>query len=162
MASRRFSNSTTRPPLRSVIPRRSPPRRSRSTRSRIFRPSTWPAPSDTAAYIGDNSSALGATGATADDLGVTPASSGWVSALTTNVAALSVGRLTTVGVAAEASNNTPSPSDPPAVQPTEPSGPGYLAAAAAFFKNAGASISAKISNAYNNLTNDVSGPVQGG
>ncbi|MDB5636031.1 MAG: leukotoxin LktA family filamentous adhesin [Bradyrhizobium sp.] len=116
----------------------------------------------TFAYIGDNSSALTATGATADDSNLAVTSAGWVSAFTINVDALSVGRLTTVSVAAESANNTPDPADTPAKAATKPSGDGYLAKIGAFFKNAGTAVLAKLDNAYNNLKGTVSGPVQGG
>jgi hypothetical protein len=116
----------------------------------------------TFAYIGDNSLVLTATGATGDDSNIAATSAGSVSAFAINVSALSVGRMTTVAVAAEYANNTPNPADPPAAAATQPSGDGYLAKIGAFFKNAGTAALAKIENAYNNLTDTTARPVQGG
>ena len=54
---------------------------------------------NTSAFIGDNSQSLSASGASADDAGAS-ASEGYVDSNALAVTALSVGRLTTISVAA--------------------------------------------------------------
>lgn len=117
---------------------------------------------DTKAFIGDNSNELAATGATADDSHATPSVTAGISAFDLSVTALNVGRLTTVSVAAQSANNIPDPAATPPFLKTAPDGPGYLAAAAAFFTDVGIGLLLKVTTVYNNLTNDVSGPVNGG
>ncbi|HET7796457.1 MAG TPA: hypothetical protein VFK72_01125, partial [Nevskia sp.] len=114
----------------------------------------------TSAFIGDNTSALSATGLSGDDSGLT-GSGGFVSALNTSVAALSVGRLTTVAVAAEASNNTPDPAAPDNPQ-TKPDNASFMDKVTGFFKSKGTTVLNNIKSAYNGLTQKVSGPVAGG
>jgi len=114
----------------------------------------------TSAFIGGNTSALVGTGLTADDSGQT-GTGGFVSALNTSVAALSVGRLTTVAVAAEGSNNTPDPAAPDNPQ-TKPDDASFMDKVTGFFKTKGTSILNNIKGAYNGLTQSVSGPVAGG
>lgn len=118
---------------------------------------------DTKAFIGNNSTALSLTGATGDDANVAASGAGYVDANTVNVAALSVGRLTTVAVAAQSANNTPPPAGTPQeFLSTKPSDAGYLDTIAAFFVDGGIAILLKLTNTVNNLTSEVSGPVNGG
>ncbi|MCK9919144.1 leukotoxin LktA family filamentous adhesin [Microbacteriaceae bacterium K1510] len=117
---------------------------------------------DTNAFIGDNSTVLSLTGATGDDSHVAAGGAGYVDANTVNVAALSVGRLTTVAVAAQSANNTPLVDPPPGFPSTKPADAGFLDTVAAFFVDGGIAVLLKLTNTYNSLTTDVSGPVQGG
>jgi hypothetical protein len=113
---------------------------------------------DTSAFIGDSSNVLSATGATADDSNLTPASAGSVSAFNLYVDALTVGRLTTVSVAAQYNNDAPNPTSPPDQQAASPSTLGK--ATTQFFKLIGAGIWTKLQNAYNAIAAKTSGPVQ--
>ncbi|MCD0419854.1 leukotoxin LktA family filamentous adhesin [Rubrivivax sp. JA1024] len=116
---------------------------------------------DTNAFIGDNSTVLAFTGASGI-AGSSSATSGYVDAQNVAVSALTVGRLTTVAVAAQSANNLPSPTDPPAFISTKPNDATLLQTVAAFFVDGGIAILLKLTNTYNNLTSDVSGPVNGG
>ncbi|MBI5131767.1 MAG: leukotoxin LktA family filamentous adhesin, partial [Rhodopseudomonas palustris] len=116
---------------------------------------------DTSAFIGDNSAVLALTGATRI-AGSSTATSGYVDAQNVAVSALTVGRLTTVAVAAQSASNVPSPDDPPAFISTKPSNADYLQTIAAFFVDGGIAVLLKLTNTYNKLTSDVSGPVNGG
>ena len=113
---------------------------------------------DTSAFIGDSSNVLSATGATADDSNLTPTSAGSVSAFDLYVDALTVGRLTTVSVAAQYNNDAPNSTPSTQVPATQPSS--LSSAAILFFKNVGTGISTKLTNAYNALAAKTSGPVQ--
>ncbi|WP_159103993.1 leukotoxin LktA family filamentous adhesin [Rhodopseudomonas sp. B29] len=116
---------------------------------------------DTNAFIGDNSTVLSLTGASGI-AGSSSATSGYVDAQNVAVSALTVGRLTTVAVAAQSANNLPSVTDPPAFISTKPSDADYLQTIAAFFVDGGIAVLLKLTNTYNKLTSDVSGPVNGG
>ena len=116
----------------------------------------------TSAFIGDNSSALSGTGLTADDRNFTPIGAGFVDALNVSVEALSVGRLTTVAVAAQGNNNTPDPAAAADVKATDPEPDGLLSAIGQFFKGRGTAILAKITGAYNGIANKNTSKVQGG
>ncbi|MGN6460687.1 MAG: leukotoxin LktA family filamentous adhesin, partial [Pseudolabrys sp.] len=116
----------------------------------------------TSAFIGDNSSALSGTGLTADDRNFTPIGAGFVDALNVSVEALSVGRLTTVVVAAQGNNNTPDPAAAADVKATDPEPDGLLSAIGQFFKGRGTAIVAKITGAYNGIAKKNTNKVQGG
>ena len=113
---------------------------------------------NTSAFIGDNSSELSETGATGNDSHLTPSVTARIDAFNLDVTALTVGRMTTVAVAAQGSNNTPNPADAPAILNMQPSNATYLAKAVAFFANQVSGLEDKISA----LGDTVSGPVRGG
>jgi len=115
----------------------------------------------TSGFIGDNSSSLAASGASADDANVGATLAGFVHSNALSVDALTVGRLTTISVAAEFSNNAPDPAAPPAVQATQPSSSGYLSQASAFLQTAGSQLLQKLTTAFNNLTADNQNLVKG-
>ncbi|MDP1581801.1 MAG: leukotoxin LktA family filamentous adhesin, partial [Bradyrhizobium sp.] len=112
----------------------------------------------TMAFIGDNSSELSNAGATGIHSNLTRTVTAEIDAFNLNVTALTVGRLTTVAVAAQGNNNTPNPADAPAILNMQPSNASYLAKAVAFFANQVSGLEDKISA----LGDSVSGPVQGG
>ena len=117
---------------------------------------------DTSAYIGDNSQALAGTAGEGNDSHVAPVGAGYVDAFETNVTALSVGRLTTVAVAATANNNTPAPGATPAEEAVNPGATGLLSSAVNFFGGIAGAVAAKIAGIYDKLDQQVSGPVNGG
>lgn len=117
---------------------------------------------NTSAYIGDNSQALLGTAGEGNDAHVAPSVAGYIDAFETNVTALSVGRLTTVAVAATASNNTPTPGAPPAEEAVNPGATGFLSSAVNYFGGIAATVASKIAGIYDKLDQQVSGPVNGG
>ncbi|MGB3487899.1 MAG: leukotoxin LktA family filamentous adhesin [Xanthobacteraceae bacterium] len=117
---------------------------------------------NTRAFVGNNATELSATGATANDSNVTPTVTAGLSAFDLAVTALTVGRMTTVSVAAQSANNVPDPTETPEFIKTAPSNADYLTKAASFFVDAGIALLLKTTVAINNLTDDVSGPVNGG
>jgi len=118
--------------------------------------------SNTSAYIGDNSGALSGTAGANNDAGFVPSVAGYIDAFETNVNALSVGRLTTVAVAATANNNTPAPGATPAEEAVNPGATGFLASAVNYFGGIAATVASKIAGIYDKLDQQVSGPVNGG
>ncbi|WP_168192777.1 leukotoxin LktA family filamentous adhesin [Undibacter mobilis] len=117
---------------------------------------------NTSAYIGDNSQALTGTAGGDNDAHVAPSVAGYIDAFETNVTALSVGRLTTVAVAATANNNTPTPGAPPAEEAVNPGATGFLSSAVNYFGGIAGAVAAKIAGIYDKLDQQVSGPVNGG
>ncbi|MBN8976663.1 MAG: leukotoxin LktA family filamentous adhesin [Rhizobiales bacterium] len=117
---------------------------------------------NTKAFVGDNSMELAVTGATANDSNMTRTVTAGLSAFDLAVTALTVGRMTTVSVAAQSANNVPDPTETPEFIKTAPPNADYLTKAASFFVDAGIALLLKTTVAINNLTDDVSGPVNGG
>ncbi|MBN8985682.1 MAG: hypothetical protein J0H32_14705, partial [Rhizobiales bacterium] len=117
---------------------------------------------NTRAFVGDNSTELSATGATANDSNLTPTVIAGLSAFDLAVTALTVGRMTTVSVAAQSANNIPDPAETPEFLKTAPANADFLTKAASFFVDAGIALLLNTTVAINNLTDKVSGPVNGG
>lgn len=118
---------------------------------------------DTKAFIGVNSNVLALSDAAWIDGNIAAGTPGFVAVTgALNVAALSVGRLTTVAVSAQFASNAPNPTDTPAFLSTKPSNADYLQTIAAFFVDGGIALLLKLTTAYNNLTESTSGPVQAG
>lgn|GEM_PF-2883088 len=117
---------------------------------------------NTRAFVGDNSTELSVTGATANDSNLTPTVTAGLSAFDLAVTALTVGRMTTVSVAAQSANNIPDPAETPEFLKTAPANADFLTKAASFFVDAGIALLLNTTVAINNLTDKVSGPVNGG
>lgn len=117
---------------------------------------------NTRAFVGDNSTELSVTGATANDSNMTRTVTAGLSAFDLAVTALTVGRMTTVSVAAQSANNIPDPTETPDFLKTAPPNADFLTKAASFFVDAGIALLLNTTVAINNLTDKVSGPVNGG
>jgi len=100
---------------------------------------------DTQAFIGDNSTALATSGAAADDSNLAASAAGFVHADALSVSALTVGRLTTVSVAAQFNNDSAPTDASPAIASASPDDSNYLTAVLLF-------VPTKISQGWQQLT----------
>ncbi|WP_210254868.1 hypothetical protein [Methylocapsa sp. S129] len=116
----------------------------------------------TSAFIGDNSTALSSSGADADDAGVAASAPGFDDvADLLSVSALSVGRLTTVSVAAQYNNDSAPTAAPAPIQSTSPDDAGYLSSAFGFVSAKFSQAKQRATTALNNATSSSQNLVKG-